>query len=92
MLHFVKESIVAFLFVVFCVAGLAGTVQGQATSDPSLVRGKICYKVKKDDSNAARRQDIEGEDRVGGTRSMRIKTNKVFIVCERALIDLNALQ
>lgn len=57
----------------------------------SVVRGRICYRVKNDDSAAANKTDLEVEDEGSGKRTVRIKTRKAFVLCDNALINTNAL-
>jgi len=78
-------------FTVFTSITPPGGV-AQETEQDSVVEGEICYKVKKDDSGAARRTDLEVEDEANGKRIVKIKTGKAFEVCDRALINVNALQ
>lgn len=63
---------------------------GGAEGD-SLVKGRICYRVKNDDSPAANKTELDVEDQAKGERRVRIKTRKAFVVCDRALINPDAL-
>lgn len=63
---------------------------GEAEEE-SNVTGEICYRVKKDDSDAAKKTDLKVADQANGERTVRIKTRKAFVVCEKALINTNAL-
>ena len=67
-----------------------GGESAQAESD-SVVTGKVCYRVKKDDSGAEKKTTLQVEDEGNGSRTVRIKTRKAFVVCDQALIDTSAL-
>lgn len=70
----------------------AGGVASALAQESLIVEGEICYKVKKDDSSEMNKTDLEVEDEGGAKRVVRVKTQKALFVCDRALINLNALQ
>lgn len=57
-----------------------------------VVEGKICYKLEKDEGEGARRTEVDVEDNRAGKRKLTLKTKKAFLVCDKALIDLDVLE
>jgi hypothetical protein len=57
----------------------------------SVVTGKVCYRVRKEDSGAEKKTNLEVEDEGNGKKTVCIKTRKAFVVCDQALVDTNVL-
>jgi hypothetical protein len=84
-------------FTICVPGGIRFATVSSSTAEPpgahadSVVTGKVCYRVNKDDSGAEKKTDLQVEDESNGNRTVRIKTRKAFVVCDQALIDTNAL-
>jgi hypothetical protein len=65
---------------------------GIAPAVAEVIEGEVCYKVARDESTADKRTEAGVDDEGAGKRQIRLKTRKAFLVCDRALIDLEVLR